>query len=336
MHDLLPFFCRRASCLPYSPTRMVDEALALHEARGFAARVQTADGQWRPSLAHLDDPAHKSLVEVIHKQLPLIRDIAREYDEELAGRIDHGINYGSGYGSALAATNELVGILESADRRAAIFEVKGPRLALSSMHPWIYGNAAQQWADGHHCEAVVSAASAIFDVYLPAKIQLPKGSDLEQMVAKAFGSTTNPFLKLPGARRADTTARTRIKVRSTSALPASSSSGICGPTTSPPPPMRTSCSRSWRCSVGLQGLSILRRSSRRHSRASPDKSRDRVCRLLVLTRQRVAVHIARDSHRGVPEALAHDDQRDVVRQAQRCVGVPQAVDADGGEPSGLR
>jgi hypothetical protein len=87
---------------------MVDEALALHEVQEFASQVETADSQWRPTMAHLDNPAHKSLVEAIHKQLPLIHDIVREYDEELAGRIDHGINYGSGYGSGLAASNELV------------------------------------------------------------------------------------------------------------------------------------------------------------------------------------------------------------------------------------
>lgn len=152
---------------------------------------------WDAYDSYLDDPAHKSLVDVIHKQLPLIRDIAREYDEELAERINHGINYGSGYGAALAATNELVGTLESADRRAAIFGIKGPKLALSSMHPWVHGAAAQLWDDEHHRQAVTTAASFIFDTYLPEKVQMPKGTSPEAMVGKAF-SADPPFLNILG------------------------------------------------------------------------------------------------------------------------------------------
>ena len=49
-----------------------------------------------------------------------------------------------------------------------------PKLALTQMHPWVYGNSAQQWADGHHTEAIATASSAIFDVYLPAKVEMPK------------------------------------------------------------------------------------------------------------------------------------------------------------------
>jgi len=176
---------------------MVDEALALHEVREFCARVQTADGMWDAHSYYLNNPAYKGLVEEIHKQLPLIRDIAREYEEGLADRIDHGVNYGSGFGSAIAATNELLGILETADRRAAILGVKGPRLALSAMHPWVYGATAQLWDDGYHREAVAAAASAIFDLYLPDKVQMPKGSRPDDMIGKAFKGAT-PFLEIPG------------------------------------------------------------------------------------------------------------------------------------------
>jgi len=54
------------------------------------------------------------------------------------------------------------------------------------------------WDDGHHKEAVSKAASAIFDVHLPSKVQLPKGSQPDAMIGKAFGSTTSPFLNVPG------------------------------------------------------------------------------------------------------------------------------------------
>jgi hypothetical protein len=176
---------------------MVDEGLAIHEVREFAARVETADGMWHPLKLHYDDPNYKRLAEEIHKQLPLIKDIAREFDPKLETRIDHGVNYGSGFGAALSATNELLGFLETADRRAAILGVKGPRLALSSMHLWVHGAAAQLWDDGHHREAVTTAASAIFNTYLPAKVEMPKGTQPDAMLGKAFKGES-PFLNNPG------------------------------------------------------------------------------------------------------------------------------------------
>jgi hypothetical protein len=175
---------------------MVDEALALHEVREFRARVQAADGMWDVHSHYLNSPTYKQLVEEIHKQLAMIKDIAREFEPELADRIDQGVNYGSGYASARAAADELIGILESAGKRGAIFEVKGPRLALSSMHPWVHGAAAQLWDDEYHREAVTAAASAIFDTYLPAKVQMPKGTQPDAMLGKAFKGES-PFLNIP-------------------------------------------------------------------------------------------------------------------------------------------
>ena len=176
---------------------MVDEALALHEVREFRGRVQTADGMWDAHDYYLNNPAYKQIVEEIHKQLPMIKGIAREFEPDLADRIDRGINYGTGYGSAAAATNELLGIIETADRRAAIFGVKGPKLAAANVHPWVWGVAAHLWDDGHHREAVSKAASAIFDVYLPAKVQMPKGTQPDAMIGKAFSGAA-PFLEIPG------------------------------------------------------------------------------------------------------------------------------------------
>jgi hypothetical protein len=145
-----------------------------------------------------EQPSYKQIREVIHKQLPLVKDIARELGEEgLAERIDHGVNYGSGYGAAVAASDELIGILETADKRAAIFGMTGPKLALSAMHPWVHGASARLWDDGHHQDAVTKAASTIFDTYLPAKVQMPKHTKPEAMLGKAF-SATPPFLNIPG------------------------------------------------------------------------------------------------------------------------------------------
>ena len=67
------------------------------------------------------------------------------------------------------------------------------------MHPWVHGAAAELWDDDYHGEAVATAASAIFDTYLPAKVQMPKGTQPEAMLGKAF-SATPPFLNIPGLR----------------------------------------------------------------------------------------------------------------------------------------
>ncbi len=65
------------------------------------------------------------------------------------------------------------------------------------MHPWIHGAAAQLWDDEHHRQAVSTAASFIFDTYLPEKVEMPKGTSPEAMVGKAF-SADPPFLNIPG------------------------------------------------------------------------------------------------------------------------------------------
>jgi hypothetical protein len=100
---------------------------------------------------------------------------------------------------------EAVGVLE-----AAIFELENsdadsdpsatpsPALSLTAMHPWIRAASAKLWADGHHRQAVKEAASEMFDKQLPAKVQLPRGTPLDQMVNRAFGNIATPFLKIPG------------------------------------------------------------------------------------------------------------------------------------------
>jgi len=177
---------------------VVDEALALAELQDFAAKLKRAGELWSPfGGSPASDAMYDAVRAEIHKSLQLVKEIASEYDKELAGRIDHGVNYGSGHVAAIAATNELIGILESAEKRAAILGTQGPKLAAANMHPWVWGAAAQLWDDGHHREAVSKAASAIFDVYLPDKVQMSKGTKAEAMIGQAFSGAT-PFLNIPG------------------------------------------------------------------------------------------------------------------------------------------
>ena len=67
------------------------------------------------------------------------------------------------------------------------------------MGPW---HTAKLWDDGHHEEALAAAGSAVFDVYLPAKVEMPKGSKPDAMIGKAFGGAGSPFLEIPGFEEA--------------------------------------------------------------------------------------------------------------------------------------
>ena len=55
--------------------------------------------------------------------------------------------------------------------------------------------------------------------------------------------------------------------------------------------------------------------------APNDQTSDGVGGLLMLARKGVAVDVARDGDRVVSKSLRHDDERDVVREPQRGVGV---------------
>ncbi len=123
---------------------MVDEVPALPEVRGFRARIQTAN-ETADANGHYVSPAYKQIQEVIHQQLSLVKDIAREIGEEgLADRIDHGVNYGFGYGAAVGAADELVGILEimaatsrstAVDGVGSLMEDRSQMLALERRAP---------------------------------------------------------------------------------------------------------------------------------------------------------------------------------------------------------
>jgi hypothetical protein len=175
---------------------VVDEALAIPKVQGLIVLLQEAEG-WASQIGRTHSPLYRKLKADISQSLPLVLAIAREYDDDLADRINHGVNFGSGNMAAVNAANELLGILLSADEREAILAPKGPKLAAEQMHKWVWGAAAHLWGDGYHLQAVQSAASEIFDVRLPAKLSMPKGTSPEELVGKAFDDKA-PLLTISG------------------------------------------------------------------------------------------------------------------------------------------
>jgi|GEM_PF-2152114 len=71
-----------------------------------------------------------------------------------------------------------------------------------NLHPWVWDAAAKLWEDGHFREAIVSAASAIFDIELPAKMGVDRGPSAARLLSQVFSTkdptTTDRRLRFPG------------------------------------------------------------------------------------------------------------------------------------------
>ena len=127
---------------------------------------------------------------------PVVVALAKHYDHELAQRLKEHVR--GGHDSAVVNDcDELLGYIENELTIQALEGLTGPQLSASRMHPWVWGNAASLWDGGHHRQAVQTAASAIFDVQLPAKLGMPQGTKPEQLVGQAFDEQ-GPRLKLDG------------------------------------------------------------------------------------------------------------------------------------------
>jgi hypothetical protein len=177
---------------------MINEELAIPIVEAFESKISTLDAMRDPAKYYLGTPEYKALKTEIDGSAGMVKTIARECGlSELADKIDGGLNGGWGYSTALSATTEVLGHLRNAETLAELRSPQGPKLAMANMHPWVLGAAAQLWDDDHHRPAVFAAAGAIFDVYLPEKVQERKGTDGTAMLRKAFKEPT-PFLKLPG------------------------------------------------------------------------------------------------------------------------------------------
>ncbi len=121
---------------------------------------------------------------------PLIEDIAREVDPaEDVNRFERTTYHSKwNWGSALDATERLIGILKGREDHDAIFGPKGPMLAAEGLHKWVWAAAVNLWDDGHFKQAVGTAAAAV-EQQAQIKLQRPdlNGSSL---FTKAF--TTDP------------------------------------------------------------------------------------------------------------------------------------------------
>lgn len=180
---------------------VADPERAIVAISAFRNDAQQADmwhADWYKSLSVSPPGQHPydALSSQMHTRLPLIEAIAREVDAAVATQLRSDLRAGHN-GSLVDACDLLLGTLNHQQEIEAIIGPSGPRLAASQMHPWVWANAASLWGDGHHRQAVQTAASAIFDSQLPAKLRMPYGTKPEQLVGQAFDEK-GPLLKLEG------------------------------------------------------------------------------------------------------------------------------------------
>ena len=150
--------------------------------------------------ATLDD--RRAADNEILEQLPLVLRIAVRADPELAAAEAGEPGSGCRYYRILAASRQLAGLLASIEEAEQIIGPVGPKLAATSLHPWIWNAAVDLWDDGHLREAVQAAAVALFDHHLPAKLRVPPRKSAKDLVAQAF-ATDPPTAGNPRLRLAD-------------------------------------------------------------------------------------------------------------------------------------
>ena len=158
---------------------------------------QAVEIQRRLGDVYFKDYAWTSLDRLIKEKLPLLEKIAAEVDPRIATEL-RGVDPYFVHKRKLAACQELRGAILSRQEAAEILGPQGPQLAATQLHRWVWGPAAELWSNNHRRAAVQAAATSLFDVQVPAKLDRQRdtrgGVDL---MGKAF-STSPPE---PGAPR---------------------------------------------------------------------------------------------------------------------------------------
>ncbi len=145
--------------------------------------VQMLEQHYALSRLTRPPPERSLAVAAINEQIGLVDRIAREVDPRIATRLREE-TMGWPYGETLAAAQELRGRLAGLQEEAEILEPTGPTLAASQLHPW-GGWRRRSGTTGTDERQFRPGATAIFDVHLPVKLGVDKGTK-PQDLATAF------------------------------------------------------------------------------------------------------------------------------------------------------
>lgn len=142
-----------------------------------------------------NDATHQILL----RRWPLIQKIVEQVDPESptgASVVRARMWY---WQRKMTPVERLVGILSDADIEAAIFSPKGPTLAASGMHRWVWDASVNLWDNEHYGSAVLEAAKA---VELQTQLKLGRTDlDGKDLYAQVFSTKPpepdNPRLRFP-------------------------------------------------------------------------------------------------------------------------------------------
>jgi hypothetical protein len=155
----------------------MDVELAIVEVRAFRDDVNSYDNAESPFPVGdpYETPIDRTaeLRSQISNRLPIVEAIARESNLAEQDRL-RDWRYVGRASNAIAAADELLGILGGKERLDTILGAQGPKLAASRMHPWVWEAAARLWDSGNRRAAVQQAAAAVFDGYFPACARFPR------------------------------------------------------------------------------------------------------------------------------------------------------------------
>lgn len=160
---------------------------ALEKVRQFIVLLEQNERIWNATPATVDNLQLKQSDGQVHEQLPLILRIAERADGELAAKLKQD-GYGWPFRPVMEASQQLAGLLGSVEETERILGPVGPKLAATSLHPWIWNAAVGLWDDRYLREAVQAAAQALFVNHLPAKLGVPAARSANELITQAFST----------------------------------------------------------------------------------------------------------------------------------------------------
>ncbi len=113
---------------------------------------------------------YKAAREGIDEHLPVVLEIAVVARLQNPERLSNWNGEVGACQHAIAACDQLVGLLKAQVRRREVMAPDPPGLAAAQLHPWVYDVAVDQWVAGHRRDALQRAATNVFDRELRAKV----------------------------------------------------------------------------------------------------------------------------------------------------------------------
>jgi hypothetical protein len=149
-------------------------------------------------------PEFQEVMAELNARTLLIERIIEEVDEILAIQFRNHPSVGWSRASEIVSVEKALGLLRSKDKEEALFGLSGPKLAATSLHPWIWKSAVSLWDSGHYADAVVRASTDLFDIHLPAKLAISKVGGADDRITKAFSqqapTASEPRLRFRGIK----------------------------------------------------------------------------------------------------------------------------------------